>query len=88
MCKHGTTENVFVSVPADLSASGIVTWKFAKIDECIAGLVDVLQQGGIEMRGSCCGHGKSYGNIQLQDGRALLILDGWDEYERINNDQE
>jgi hypothetical protein len=36
--------------------------------------VEALQQGGVDMRSSCCGHGKTFGNIQLQDGRVLLIL--------------
>jgi hypothetical protein len=37
--------------------------------------VNALQLGGLDMRGSCCGHGKTIGDIDLQDGRVLLILD-------------
>jgi hypothetical protein len=64
-----------VKIPADLSPTGRIKWKKAKIDACVAPLVDALQRGGIDMRGSCCGHGYSVGEIQLQDGRLLLILD-------------
>ncbi|MHA1952283.1 MAG: hypothetical protein ACW987_20795 [Candidatus Thorarchaeota archaeon] len=45
-----------------------------KIDSCIAPIVNALQMGGINMRGSCCGHGKSEGYIELQDGRYIFIL--------------
>ena len=74
MCEHGDGILVNVKIAADLSASGQAKWKDARIDRCIAGLVKALQQGGIHMRGSCCGHGKTVGDIHLQDGRILLIL--------------
>jgi hypothetical protein len=66
---------VRVKIPADLSSTGKTKWRKAKIDTCIASLVDALQHGGIDMCGSCCGHGHSAGEIHLQDGRLLLILD-------------
>lgn len=75
MCKHGTTLPIKVKIPADLSCSGKEKVKYAQIDSCIAPLVDALQKGGVDMRGSCCGHGKGEGDIHLQDGRVLLILD-------------
>jgi len=75
MCIWGTTTPVFVKVPADLSSTGRVKWKWEEIDSCIAGLVDALQTAGIDMRGSCCGHGQSFGSIHLQDGRILVITD-------------
>jgi hypothetical protein len=74
MCQHGNTRPVYVKIPADLSCTGGERWKHAQIDSCIADIVEALQQGGIDMRGSCCGHGKQFGDIQLQDGRVLLIL--------------
>lgn len=74
MCKWGTVSPVQVKIPADLACSGEEHWKEAKIDSCIAPLVDALQRGGIDMRGSCCGHAKTFGSIDLQDGRMLLIL--------------
>lgn len=74
MCEHGNTRPVYVKIPADLSCTGEKRWKHAQIDSCIADIVEALQQGGIDMRGSCCGHGKGFGDIHLQDGRVLLIL--------------
>ena len=72
-CQIDQTE-VRVWVPADLSHTGEARWKLAKIDSCIAPLVKALQEGGINMRGSCCGHGKGSGEITLQDGRVLRIF--------------
>ena len=74
VCEPGNTRSVFVKIPADLSCTGEERWKHAQIDSCIADIVEALQQGGVDMRSSCCGHGKTFGNIQLQDGRVLLIL--------------
>lgn len=73
MCKHGTIKLVRVQIPADLSCSGRAKWKRMKIDACIAPIVSALQIAGINMRGSCCGHGKRNGQIKLQDGRTLII---------------
>jgi hypothetical protein len=67
-------EEVSVLIPADLSCTGKARWKSAKIDACIAPIVKALQRGGIDMRGSCCGHGKAIGEIHLQDGRVLIIM--------------
>ena len=74
MCINGETVSVNVKIPADLSAEGVSIWKYKKIDKCIADLTQALQAGGIDMRGCCCGHGQTFGDIYLQDGRALLIL--------------
>lgn len=65
---------VRVRIPADLSCSGRAKWKRVGIDGCIAPLVRALQRGGVDMRGSCCGHGRGPGHIDLQDGRGLLVL--------------
>lgn len=43
------------------------------IDSCIAPIVAALNAGGIATLGSCCGHGKSNGDILLADGRVLII---------------
>jgi len=84
------TTPVAVKIPADLSCAGEEHWKAAKIDSCIADLVRALQEGGIDMRGSCCGHGKTLGSIDLADGRALLILEQGDasDYRLANSDEE
>lgn len=81
MCEPGDTVPVNVKIPADLSCTGKVHWRRAKIDRCIAPLVAALQRGGIDMRGSCCGHGEATGRIDLQDGRVLVMLLG-EEAER------
>lgn len=75
MCKHGTETIVKVKIPADLSCDGKEKWKDAQIDNYIAPLVKAIQDGGIDMRGSCCGHSDKHGWIELQDGRLLLIAD-------------
>jgi len=73
MCKFGTNEKVLVKIPADLSCTGEEEWREMGIDSCIAPLVKALQEGGIDMSSSCCGHGRPLGDIWLQDGRILLI---------------
>ena len=76
MCEWGNTVPVWVKIPTDLSATGKERWKNDPIDSCIAPMVRALQDGGIDMRGSCCGHGCGWGHIGLQDGRNILITDG------------
>ena len=73
MCKHGNTTDVSVWIPPDLSATGCSRMVYKPIDECIAPIVQALQRGCIDMRSSCCGHGKGDGEIVLQDGRVLII---------------
>lgn len=80
MCEWGKTKIVRVKIPADLSSTGKEKWKDEGIDECIAPIVEALQRGGIDMRGSCCGHRKDPGDIHLQDGRVLVIVNGHDYY--------
>jgi hypothetical protein len=74
MCEHGTDVMVSVKIPADLSCDGQEKWKDVGIDACIAPIVKALQDGGVDIRSSCCGHGRQQGHIDLQDGRGLLIL--------------
>jgi len=74
MCDHGEEVLVRVKIPADLACDGVEKWKECGIDACIAPLVQALQTAGIDMRGSCCGHGTQPGSIQLADGSGLLIL--------------
>ncbi len=74
MCKWGTWIPVRVKVPADLSRTGKDAWREKNIDACIADLVEALQAAGIDMRASCCGHGRGAGRIDLQDGRTLIVV--------------
>lgn len=64
---------VKVKIPADLSSHGESYLGYKWIDSCIAPIVKALQEAGIDMRASCCGHGKGDGKIILQDGRILII---------------
>ena len=74
MCDHGQEVVVRLKIPADLAFDGAEKWKDCGIDACIAPLVKALQDGGVDMRGSCCGHRKRPGHIDLQDGRGLLVM--------------
>jgi hypothetical protein len=75
VCEHGNSIEVGVFIPApELSHSGKPHWAVKKIDACIAPLVKALQSAGIYTRGCCCGHGSLVGDITLQDGRVLLIV--------------
>lgn len=73
MCKWGTDTIVRVRIPADLSHTGEARWKNVGIDSCIAPIVKALQDAGIDMRTSCCGHGTRNGEIALADGRTLAV---------------
>ena len=74
MCKWGTTEKVRVKIPAENSYTGKERWDYKSIDKCIAPLVKALNESGIITTGSCCGHGRYLGGIELEDGRALVII--------------
>jgi hypothetical protein len=74
MCQDRSGVRVRVRIPASLSCTGRAKWKRVGIDRCIAPIVKALQEGGINMEGSCCGHDKTVGNIALADGRVLFIV--------------
>jgi len=78
-CGHKPV-GVRVKVPADLSHTGKVLWRVKRIDYCIAPIVKALQEARIDMRGSCCGHGKVDGDIHLEDSRLLIIKQNADKY--------
>ena len=61
-----------MKIPADLSHTG-ERWEVKQVDRCIAALVAELQEAGIDMRGSCCGHGRVEGAIVLRDGSSVSI---------------
>ena len=73
MCKWGTTTPVLVTIPANLSHNEMEKLAYREIDSCISDIVKALQLNNIKMRSSCCGHGKSDGEIILNDGRILVI---------------
>jgi len=67
MCAWGNTVPVLVRIPADLSCTGQARWAVKPIDRCIAPTVRVLQRAGIDMRSSCCGHGKGPPEIVVDE---------------------
>lgn len=73
MCKHGTDVPLEVTIPAHLSHTGETRKDVKGIDACIAPIVAALNAAGIETWQSCCGHGKGTGQINLADGRTLVI---------------
>lgn len=85
MCKWDTIEKVYVRIPADLACSGKSYWKSMLIDKCIAPIVKALQEAGIDMRGSCCGHGNRPGIISLADGRELFVLPDYDAARKLDS---
>lgn len=73
MCKWGDTVLVKVKILGNLAFSGKSYWINVPVDKCIAPIVKALQEAGINMLGSCCGHESGVGKIVLQDGRTLII---------------
>ncbi len=68
--------DVEVTIVAGLSHSGKEHRRVMPIDACIADIVKALDNAGIKMRHSCCGHGKIHGDIILDGGRVLHIKKG------------
>lgn len=74
MCKWGECVPLLVVIPAHLSHTGESRIAEKMIDRCIAPIVKALNAGGIQTIASCCGHGKTAGEIVLADGRKLLVI--------------
>ncbi|HNT30338.1 MAG TPA: hypothetical protein PKL83_05290 [bacterium] len=68
MCEWGTDKIVKLYKPMPVSGRNEIA-----VDSCLADLVQALNNAGIETTGCCCGHGKGDGDIQLADGRILII---------------
>ena len=57
--------------------------KLIYVDRCIALIVNALNIGGIKTVASCCGHkNEMLGNILLDDGRVLAVMDRkvWEKF--------
>jgi len=53
----------------------VINGRKAKIDRCIAPIIDALNAAGIVTAESCCGHGEEEGHIlAYQDGEHRLII--------------
>jgi hypothetical protein len=72
-CPCVAVQYINVHIDADLSHTGSAFWKVVKIDKCVAPFVLALQDAGINMRASCCGHGNGPMRIDLSDGRIIEI---------------
>jgi len=73
MCVWGKTRRMRVTVPAELSHTGKERTAWKDVDFCISGIVKALNDGGARTIASCCGHGKTDGEIVLADGRTLTV---------------
>jgi hypothetical protein len=84
MCAWGTSVELTVMIPADLSHTGAARPKLVGIDACIAPIVKALNDAGIATVASCCGHGKGPGSIALADGRELIIAADFETGQAVN----
>jgi hypothetical protein len=71
-----------VWIPPELSHTGKGRWERKPIDACIARVVEALNKDGLRTISSCCGHGDDLGRIDLEDGRALVIIPSTDWHRR------
>lgn len=73
MCQHGDRTMTEVHVHWSIAHEETEVYKPMPIDTCIAPLVKALDDLGIRMLGSCCGHGEMYGQISLVAGGVIII---------------
>ncbi len=74
MCKYGTDKDVFLMKPKPFSGRRTI-----KVDACIAPLVQMLNDYGIETIACCCGHGKiAKSSIRISSNNVLLTQLGED----------
>jgi hypothetical protein len=62
-----------VLMPAHITYNGKARFTLAKIDSCIAPLIQRLNAAGVFTTNCCCGHGKGEGCIILQDDSRLYV---------------
>lgn len=60
MCEWGNDVEVKLFKPKEFSKKTT-----ERVDSCLAPLVQMLNDYGIETRGCCCGHGKSRAEIMI-----------------------
>ena len=73
MCTHGTHKTLTLTTCSEVSHTGEDYRREWPVDACIADIVKALDDAGIHMLGSCCGHGQRDGSIILRDGRTLRV---------------
>lgn len=72
-CRCHKTNIVRVFILPALSHKKIGYWKDVAVDRCLVPIVRILQNAGINMRGSCCGHGTNPGIIVLESGHNIKL---------------
>ena len=77
MCEHGDTVRVDI-LTSPPNRHSTPYWKPVGVDRCLGGLIQALNDGGVETVAHCCGHNKRPGNIILRDGREFLISPDFD----------
>ena len=95
MCEWGNTTKVHVKVSREVSCTEEARWDYMEIDSCIAPIVEALQEAGWDMHCSCCGHGKEPGQIDLVDGRVIVIFspeqfkaDSWTQIKTLTKERD
>ena len=73
MCLKNNIVEIELTIDPDYYKVKKGTIMKQQIDRCIAPIVIALNDAGIIMSVSCCGHGKKPGYIVLADGRILRI---------------
>ena len=73
MCNWGSTRTVRLRIQKDLSYTGEERWANKGIDSCISGIVEALQAAGLDMKGSCCGHGAADGMKTVRQQREAFL---------------
>ena len=56
----------------------------AKVESCIASIVQALNDSDIQTVASCCGHSNRPGNIVLGDGRELVIMPDYESSRELD----
>lgn len=67
MCEWGSSTDVILCKPREISGRIRVS-----VDSCVADVVQLLNDNGIQTLGSCCGHGNGSAKIEF-DAKVRLI---------------
>lgn len=72
MCERGKTKRVTLCRPKLISGRFDDDDTELPVDECIAPLVQLLNDHGVRTFGCCCGHGKKLGFISFEDSEGFV----------------
>lgn len=71
MCKWGNDKNIKLAYPNEHSGRVEVG-----VDECLANLIQELNNHGIHTLNCCCGHGKGNGGILIHSDSYKILDNG------------